>query len=69
VKIHRVIAKRIDFDRDGINVRADISAAIVANVNESGGEATAHSEQRIDQEPRQTARSSSRRRHKPGASD
>src|SRR4051812_35757790 len=69
VKINRVIAKRIDYDRDGVNLRADINAAIAINVNESSGEATAQSDQRIVSETRRTARASAESPPKPGAPD
>jgi hypothetical protein len=67
VKINRVIAKRIAYDRDGINLRADVNAAIAVNVDESSGEAMARSDQRSDRETRRTAQASSPRRPKPDA--
>jgi hypothetical protein len=67
VKFNRVIVKRVAYDRDGINFRADVNAAIAVNVDESSGEAMAQSDQRIARETRQTARASSSHRPKPDA--
>jgi hypothetical protein len=68
VKLNRVIARRIAYDRDGINLRADVNAAIAVNVDESSGE-VAQSDQRSARETRQTAQASSSRRPKPDAPD
>jgi hypothetical protein len=34
VKIHRIIQKRIRHDRDGVQIAADVNAAVHVNVNE-----------------------------------
>lgn len=61
MKINKIIQRRIRRDKDGVNVAADVNAAVAANVNESKSQHThVSSHQRIVQRDGRTVVSEQR---------
>ena len=60
MKINKVIQRRIRRNRDGVNVAADVNAAVTANVSESSRHTHVSSHQRVVQRDGRTVVSEQR---------
>jgi hypothetical protein len=50
----KVIRKRIRYDKDGVQVSADVNAVIASNVRRRGSKTSAKSHQRVETSTRAT---------------
>jgi hypothetical protein len=70
MRVRKRISKRLEHDKDGVQVDASVNAVVAANVGESGSVAKATSRQSVvGREDRRTAESGEREPSDSGAGD